>query len=102
MSNNNNSCHKKIVNRSGLILDKSMISLLNKGLSYVPDKEKENISEIISDLELWRRRLKLKLHFKESNTNNCGKGDKWRSKPTSKTWCPKSDKLVDAYVDKVK
>ena len=46
-----------------------MQKLLDKGLSYVPDKEKEDISDLISDIDSWGRRLKLKVHFDETNIN---------------------------------
>ena len=52
-----------IVNRSNLVIDKPTKTLLTKGLTFVPDKKKENISEILNDFGNWGRRLKLRAHF---------------------------------------
>ena len=67
--------NKKIVNKSKLSIDNDTQQLLSKGLSYVPDKNKEDISEIISDVEEWGRRLKLKVHF-NGNRNNTNQHDR--------------------------
>ena len=68
-----------------------MQQLLDKGLSYVPDKEKEDISDLISDIDSWGRRLKLKVHFDETNINQSDTQNEsdtncWKSKPPSKIW----------------
>ena len=47
-----------------------MVSLLQKGLTFIPDKQKENISDIISEVDQWGRRLKLKAHFADRPSIN--------------------------------
>ena len=41
---------RQVINRSSKKLNFNHISLLKKGLTFVPDKEREDISEIISDV----------------------------------------------------
>ena len=74
----------------------------------MPDKRKENVSEIISDIKNWGRRLKLHVHFRGKNSDTMlnkshrnSPNSKWKNKTPSKTWVPKVDKILDAYVDKV-
>lgn len=73
----------------------------------MPDKSKENISQIINDFTAWGRRIKLKVYFGEEYedtdySDNERNEDKWDKKPSSKTWTPQVDKIVDAYVNKVR
>ena len=62
---------------------------------------------MIKDIAAWGRRVKLKVHFgdeyqvnEEEEEENVS--EKWNRKPTSKTWTPEVDKIVDTYVEKVK
>ena len=45
------------------MINKHAETLLKKGLTYVPDKKDENISQIMSDIDDWGRNLKLKSVF---------------------------------------
>ena len=62
---NLNKKQTQILNLSSKPLKKEAESLLKKGLTFVPDKKKENISQLINDFTTWGRRMKLKVHFGE-------------------------------------
>ena len=96
----------QILNQSGKVINKLAETLLKKGLTYVPDKKDENISQIMSDIDDWGRRLKLKIHFhkgtKSEKKRNEDDTPKWRKKPPSTTWVPNIETVVDDYIDNVK
>ena len=71
------------------------------GLTFVPDKEREDISEIISDVNRWGRRLKLQLHYGDTLPQS-EPDNKWNNKNPSKTWTPNVGQVVEEYIEKVK
>ena len=57
-----------VVNLSQRNLTETEISLLSKGLNFVPTPKEVNISEIKADLEAFGRKLRLKWHFRDNTT----------------------------------
>ena len=58
-----------ITNYSSFTLTKPMITLLNRGLSFVPTPAGVNKSELIADFSRYERCLRWKEHFFEEQTN---------------------------------
>jgi hypothetical protein len=84
----------KITNLSSYSLNKSEISLLEKGLEFVPDRTKINMTKLLSDLTEWERRMRLREFFYEENSKkekiaDEEKEDKFKVKVKS-TFTPKT------------
>ena len=81
---------KNVVNLSQRTLSKSEISLLSKGLKFVPTPSSINKARLKQDLEKFGRKLRLKWHFRNKSaefsrdpfipksTFNPRKGGMWR------------------------
>ena len=65
----------------------------------MPDKNKDNISDILAEIDRWGRRLKLNVHFNGNSNDNST--DKWNKKKSRK-WTPSSSKLLDEYIENVR
>jgi hypothetical protein len=98
----------KITNLSSYPLNKSEISLLEKGLKFVPDRTKINMTKLLSDLTEWERRMRLREFFYEENGKEEkiaeeDKEDKFKVKVKS-TFTPKTgrDQWLDMYIELVK
>ena len=74
---------------------------LKKGLTFVPDKEREDISEIFSDVNRWERRLKLKLYYGDTLPQSEPE-NKFNNENPSKIWTPNVGQVVEEYIEKVK
>jgi hypothetical protein len=93
----------KITNLSSYSLNKSEISLLEKGLKFIPDRTKINMTKLLSDLAEWERRMRLREFFyeedgrKEKIPDN-EDDDKFRVKVKS-NFTPKTgrDQWLDMY-----
>ena len=94
---------KEVTNLSKVKLSKYELSLLSKGLKFVPTRRNIDLGKLISDLKTWERRMRLKEYFySEENENNENTEDR-RFKKKS-TWTPKEgrDKWLDLYIQSVK
>ena len=60
----------RVVNLSITKLTKNQISLLYKGITFVPSPKDPDISEILNDVNQFIRRLSLHLNFADEDTNN--------------------------------
>ena len=58
---------QNVINLSKKDLTKSEVSLLSKGLKFVPTPSNVDISKIRQELEIFGRNLRLKWHFRDSN-----------------------------------
>ena len=60
-----------VINLSERKLSKAEISLLEKGLTFVPTNRKMDLTVLLTEIKEWERRLRLKEFFfdKESNTD---------------------------------
>lgn len=98
----------KITNLSSYPLNKSEISLLEKGLKFVPDRTKINMTKLLSDLTEWERRMRLREFFFEENSKKENiadeeKDNKFKVKAKS-AFTPKTgrDQWLDMYIELVK
>ena len=93
-----NEAKHSIINKSKKILNQNHISILSKGLTFITDKDKEDISQIITDIENWGRRLKLAIHFgNENKDKDTSTTEKWMKKQPSKKWTPKMEESINQY-----
>ena len=58
-----------ITNLSSHILTKHQISLLSRGLNFIPTPKKDHPAKILQDILLFDRKLKLKYYFHQSNSD---------------------------------
>ena len=58
---NNN--FKTVINLSDRVLSEPEISILSKGLKFVPTPNSVNKTELITDIKRWGRRMRLKEYF---------------------------------------
>ena len=61
-------CSETVFNLSKKVLTEAEIKIFEKGLDYVPIQSKANEPELRSDLALFRRRMRLKLYFRNEST----------------------------------
>ncbi|XP_045178135.2 uncharacterized protein LOC123538232 [Mercenaria mercenaria] len=96
---------KVVTNLSSRILTEAELSLLSKGLSFVPTRHRVDMTKIHSDLAEWERRMRLKEYFHD-------KEDTYTVDLDEEPWCEKKkseftpepgrDKYLDAYIEEVK
>ena len=95
-----------VVNLSKHKLTDAQISVLEKGLKFIPTSGKINKIKLLSDLAEWERRMRLKEFFydKEGNLNDaCNVQTKFQSKQKSYfTPNPGRDAHLDLYIELVK
>ena len=58
-----------ITNLSSHILTKHQISLLSRGLNFIPTPKKDHPAKILQDILLFDRKLRLKYYFHQSTSN---------------------------------
>jgi len=61
--NVNNKSERSVINLSSHILTPTERSVLEKGLKFCPTPGEPNMNELLEDLRLFFRRMKLKAHF---------------------------------------
>ena len=66
---NDTQCINGIVNLSNYNLTNSGLSVLSKGLGVCPTPGAPDIGNIIQDLDIFKRRVRLQLFFSEPNEN---------------------------------
>ena len=91
-----------VINLSDRVLSKHEISILSKGLKFVPTPTSVNRTELITDIKQWGRRLRLKEYFADSdNTNTAPSDDTTYKKPSKWTPSPGRDQALDCYISGV-
>ena len=61
--NQNKENDEKVTNLSKYKLKESEISLLTKGLKFIPDRSKVDTIKLLADLAEWDRRMRLREYF---------------------------------------
>lgn len=92
---------KLVINISDYELSESEISLLRKGTTFVPTPPKPIMSALYHDLSDFFRRLRLKLHFSNTEKQDLNFDEKLESIFRIKsTWTPSpgEDPCLDAYI----
>ena len=84
---------KNVVNLSKRVLSTAEISLLSKGLKFIPTPNSINIAKIKENLEVFGRKLRLKWHFR--NQDNFSPIDPFVEKSR---FNPKSDSMIEVYL----
>ena len=84
---------KNVVNLSKRVLSTAEISLLSKGLKFIPTPNSINIAKIKENLEVFGRKLRLKWHFR--NQDNFSPTDPFVEKSK---FNPKSDSMIEVYL----
>lgn len=90
-----------VINLSSKVLTESQLSLLSKGLKFVPTRRNIDKGKLIADLGSWERRMRLKEYFFEEGEEDLQEYDKRKKKSS---WTPEAgrDKWLDAYIQNVK
>ena len=96
---------KEVINLSSKKLTKQQLSLLGKGLKFIPTKKNIDFTQLLTDLKTWERRMRLREYFFDNESNN--ESFDTQEKITigkSKTWTPEEgrDKWLDEYIRQVK
>ena len=109
---NSKATHKSTVyNKSSRKLSNDEIDLLEKGLKFVPTREKIDISKLLADLREWERRMRLKEFFNDSKEIpetqtkiKDKKYDKIEARERNKIFMPPSgrDLNLDLYIELIK
>ena len=87
--------------------------LLEKGLTFIPTRDKVNTTSILADLCEWERRMRLKKYYYDKKTQNepitedsqdMTLHDKIKARERNKIFIPPTgrDKNLDLYIDLVK
>ena len=84
---------KNVVNLSNRILSPAEISLLSKGLKFIPTPSSINKAKIKENLEVFGRKLRLKWHFKDKD--NFSPLDPFVEKSK---FSPKGDAMIEVYM----
>ena len=99
-----------VTNLSEQILTNAELSLLEKGLKFVPDRSKINSTKLLADLGEWERRMRLREYFYKANDDSENESDeendeinKFKLKQKS-FWTPRHgrDQWMDTYIELVK
>ena len=99
-----------VTNLSEHILTNAELSLLEKGLKFVPDRTKINSTKLLADLGEWERRMRLREYFYKANDDSENESDeendeinKFKLKQKS-FWTPRHgrDQWMDTYIELVK
>ncbi|XP_060589882.1 uncharacterized protein LOC132745064 [Ruditapes philippinarum] len=96
-----------VINLSKKDLTKKQINLLSKGETFVPNNRKPDVPNIMCELKEWKRRMRLREFFYDSQRENNDNevSEEWCDKKKSNScFTPNSgrDKCLDAYIDAVK
>lgn len=81
------------------------MSLLKKGLKFVPTRKKFDFTQLLTDLQTWERRMRLREYFideeNDISSQDVGTDDHKNSKSN---WTPEEgkDKWLDEYIRQVK
>ena len=84
---------KNVVNLSKRTLTQAEISLLSKGLKFIPTPNSINIAKIKENLEVFGRKLRLKWHFREQENHSPIDPFVEKSK-----FNPKGDAMIEVYM----
>ena len=87
-----------VVNLSKKVLSEADINLLSKGLKFSPTPTDINKAELKEDLEVFKRRIRLKWHFKDNEDIRDKDKDINKFKIKSNWQPPKSDPLLENYL----
>ena len=87
-----------VVNLSKKVLSEADINLLSKGLKFSPTPTDINKAELKEDLEVFKRRVRLKWHFKDNEDIRDKDKDINKFKIKSNWQPPKSDPLLENYL----
>ena len=91
-----------VINLSDRVLSEHEISILSKGLKFVPTPTSVNRTELITDIKQWGRRMRLKEYFaNDDNTNTEPSDDRTYKKPSKWTPSPGRDQALDCYINGV-
>lgn len=71
------------------------MKLLSSGSSFVPTRNKIDITKVHSDLMEWDRRMRLKEYFYDKQVIR-------KEKTSTFTPAPRRDRWLDVYIDTVK
>jgi hypothetical protein len=102
---------KTIFNQSKRVLSDAEVSLLSKGLSFVPTKKRIDMTNLLADIREWERRMRLKEYFYNTEQGDqlpkdeIQKDQQWQKAGTKKSdWVPPQgrDKWLDMYIDLVR
>ncbi|KAK3089910.1 hypothetical protein FSP39_007586 [Pinctada imbricata] len=102
-----NSNQDVVTNLSKYKLTREEISLLSKGIKFIPDKTKVNKVRLLADLNEWERRMRLREYFYGEEKNNEETDhtldEKFRLKKKSRFTPNKGrDMWLDLYIETVK
>ncbi|CAG2211803.1 unnamed protein product [Mytilus edulis] len=100
----NTSC--PVINLSSKNLNTEHMSLLSKGLSFIPAQKKVNIGKVLADLTEWERRMRLKEYFYNIKEHEevKEKSECSKTRRKNKDFTPKPGKNIwlDTYIEVVK
>ncbi|ESO98543.1 hypothetical protein LOTGIDRAFT_174188 [Lottia gigantea] len=94
-----------IVNLSDKILTKPQQQLLSKGFSFVPTREKVDVTKLLSDLGEWERRMRLREYFFKGDEEGDAKyveREPWKKKKSEFTLQVGRDRWLDMYIELAK
>lgn len=103
-----------LYNLSNRVLTQGEKSLLEYGLTFIPTKLKVNVSQLLSDLREWERKMRLREYFYEDeedsitdvseNTKSNSIENEIESQKRNKIWMPPTgrDQSLDLYIQLVK
>ncbi|XP_052261675.1 uncharacterized protein LOC127865763 [Dreissena polymorpha] len=93
-----------VTNLSKKTLTDAQISLLSKGLKFIPTRKTIDKGKLLTDLSAWERRMRLKEYFYSEDAEHRTREDEHQYKKKTSTWTPKAgrDKWQDTYIQAVK
>ncbi|XP_052262490.1 uncharacterized protein LOC127866129 [Dreissena polymorpha] len=93
-----------VTNLSKKTLTDAQISLLSKGLKFIPTRKTIDKGKLLTDLSAWERRMRLKEYFYSEDAEHRTRNDEHQYKKKTSTWTPKAgrDKWLDTYIQAVK
>ena len=54
---------RDVINLSNKVLSTSQINLLQRGLKFVPSRKNIDFTQLLTDLQAWERRMRLREYF---------------------------------------
>ena len=92
----------EVINLSDRRLTESELSLLGKGLSFVPTK-RQTIAQLIAELKEWERLMRLKEYWDGQDKNESGGDRDGDSQYKTSRWTPPKgrDQWLDLYIEEV-
>ena len=102
-----------VYNQSDRCLSTDEIKLLEKGLKFIPSRDKINMCKILADLREWERLLRLREYYYETDSENDNESlkssvqevhNKIDAREKNKIWMPPTgrDPSLDLYIELVK